>query len=128
MQESLQTIENSASKRLSSGCKNSIKRRRSIQSPSLSKPFSTPRRSCGGSPLNLEEDIKIIENELEELDEKINALKSEYDDSELSEYITLLHQYNEIKDVGQLLLGTIAEIKGVTTKKIYEEYDLEVDC
>jgi len=40
-----------------------------------------------------------------------------------------LHEYNEIKDVGQALLGMLAQMAGggTTTKDLYEVYGLEFD-
>lgn len=46
---------------------------------------------------------------------------------ELEKHISLLHEYNEIKDAGQMLLGKLAVIRGVTTKQLYPEYDLELN-
>ncbi|KAI1232085.1 hypothetical protein IHE44_0007141 [Lamprotornis superbus] len=61
------------------------------------------------------------------LDEEIAQLLSEgYSLEELDKHISLLHEYNEIKDAGQMLLGKLAVIRGVTTKQLYPEYDLEL--
>lgn len=37
-------------------------------------------------------------------------------------HIRLLHEYNEIKDVGQGLMGMIADTKGVRVVEIHKEY------
>ncbi|XP_032304061.1 DNA repair protein SWI5 homolog [Coturnix japonica] len=50
-----------------------------------------------------------------------------YNVEELEKHISLLHEYNEIKDAGQMLLGKLAVIRGVTTKQLYPEYDLELN-
>ena len=42
-------------------------------------------------------------------------------------HIKQLHSYNETKDLGQMLLGRLATLEGVTTKQLYEQYGLEVD-
>ncbi|NWH95634.1 SWI5 protein, partial [Cisticola juncidis] len=61
------------------------------------------------------------------LDQEIAQLLSEgYSLEELDKHISLLHEYNEIKDAGQMLLGKLAVIRGVTTKQLYPEYDLEL--
>lgn len=40
-------------------------------------------------------------------------------------HIRLLHQYNEIKDVVQAMLGKLAHIRGLTTSQLYPEYELD---
>jgi DNA repair protein Swi5/Sae3 len=37
-------------------------------------------------------------------------------------HIRLLHQYNEIKDIGQGLMGLIAEARGVRYADVQKEY------
>ncbi|KAJ3106080.1 swi5-like zinc finger protein [Phlyctochytrium planicorne] len=44
----------------------------------------------------------------------------------LSEQIELLHAYNETKDFCQLVLGKIAEMRGVTIKSLYPHYDISL--
>lgn len=41
-------------------------------------------------------------------------------------HIGLLQQYNEMKDVGQQLIGLVAENRGVSVKSLYEDEDLGV--
>lgn len=40
--------------------------------------------------------------------------------------IELLHDYNERKDVGQMLLGKIATIEGLRTRDLYPRFGLEL--
>ncbi|KAK8225715.1 putative DNA repair protein Swi5/Sae3 [Phyllosticta capitalensis] len=40
----------------------------------------------------------------------------------IKDHIRLLHSYNEIRDVGQGLMGIIAESRGVRIKDVLEEY------
>ena len=37
-------------------------------------------------------------------------------------HIKLLHDYNEIRDVGQALMGMIADNRGVRVGELYEEF------
>ena len=37
-------------------------------------------------------------------------------------HIKLLHDYNEIRDVGQGLMGIIADTKGVRVRDVYQEF------
>ncbi|KAM6431297.1 DNA repair protein SWI5 homolog isoform 1-T3 [Liasis olivaceus] len=88
-----------------------------------------PPRSCQPA------DKDVLQHEIEELkckelalDQEIAQIKAEgYSLEELENHITLLHEYNEIKDVGQMLLGKLAVIRGVTTKELYPEFDLDLN-
>ena len=42
----------------------------------------------------------------------------------IKEHITLLHKYNEIKDIAQGLMGLIAESRGVRVKVVMEEFGM----
>ena len=39
--------------------------------------------------------------------------------------IQLLHEYNEMKDVGIQLLSLLSNIEGKTMKELYEEYGVK---
>lgn len=43
----------------------------------------------------------------------------------MDRHIQLLHQYNEIKDVGQGLMGLIADAKGVRAVDVYKEFGVK---
>ncbi|KAK7813650.1 hypothetical protein U0070_000700 [Myodes glareolus] len=45
---------------------------------------------------------------------------------ELEDHIALLHEYNDIKDVAQMLLGKLALTRGVTIKELYPDFDLDL--
>lgn len=42
----------------------------------------------------------------------------------LQSHIKALHDYNEMKDAGQLLLGQLALLEGTTVKDMYADFDL----
>lgn len=42
----------------------------------------------------------------------------------IKQHITLLHQYNEIKDIGLGLMGLIADKRGVRLASVMEEFDV----
>lgn len=42
----------------------------------------------------------------------------------IKDHISLLHKYNEIKDIAQGLMGLIAEARGVRQKVVEEEYGM----
>ncbi|KFP48750.1 DNA repair protein SWI5, partial [Cathartes aura] len=87
-------------------------------------------RSCQPNGANKEAlwyEIKELKQKDLALDQEIAQLLSEgYSLEELEKHISLLHEYNDIKDAGQMLLGKLAVIRGVTTKELYPEYDLEL--
>jgi hypothetical protein len=39
----------------------------------------------------------------------------------------MLHDYNELKDTVQSIIGKLAEIEGATTKEMYSKYGLEIN-
>ena len=39
-------------------------------------------------------------------------------------HIKLLHDYNEIRDIGQCLMGIIADNKGVRVRDVYRDFDV----
>ncbi|XP_049688313.1 DNA repair protein SWI5 homolog [Accipiter gentilis] len=95
----------------------------------LHKLIPSPR-SCqpnGANKEALQYEIKELKQKDLALDQEIAQLLSEgYSLEELEKHISLLHEYNDIKDAGQMLLGKLAVIRGVTTKQLYPEYDLEL--
>lgn len=68
--------------------------------------------------LKLKEKLKVVEREME-------GLAENYSEDELQVHIDRLHKYNEVKDVGQLLLGKIAEVESTTTAALYQQFGLE---
>ena len=46
---------------------------------------------------------------------------------ELDRFIDALHKYNDAKDAGQKVLGRLAELRGTTTRAMYDSYALDVD-
>ncbi|KAM6169986.1 DNA repair protein SWI5 homolog [Rhynchocyon petersi] len=73
-------------------------------------------------------DIEKLKEKRGLMDKEISQFLSEgYNVDELKDHISQLHEYNDIKDVGQMLLGKLAVIQGVTTKELYPEFDLDMD-
>jgi hypothetical protein len=72
--------------------------------------------------------LKKLKDKRDMLEKEIDQLISEgYSVDELDDHISQLHEYNDIKDVGQMLLGKLAVIRGVTTKELYPEFDLDLN-
>lgn len=79
------------------------------------------------NPLNSDNSSKAVQDdsaEIHRLKQEIHRL--EQDEALYKEKIRLLHEYNEIKDVTQMLLGKLAEIEGVCSKYLYGRFGL--DC
>ncbi|KAM8934274.1 DNA repair protein SWI5 homolog [Pelodytes ibericus] len=92
-----------------------------VQSPACNQP-------CQGSEKNLQTEILELKEKEAALDQEISQLESQgYNMAELEEHISLLHQYNELKDAGQMLLGRLAVLRGVTTKDLYAEFGMEME-
>ena len=72
---------------------------------------------------NTEELIKKRQ-ELQDLKKRFNI------DMPVEDYIKLhikkLHEYNEVKDVGQALMGMLAEREQTTTREMYKKYNLDL--
>lgn len=98
--------------------------RRRVVPRHFSVPFRTPSKNTLSQNLLPPENqlAQLCEKE-SELDEEIASLKNcGYKIEELQSHIENLHQYNEIKDAAQLVMGRLAELEGVTTKEIHERY------
>ncbi|CAD25252.1 hypothetical protein [Encephalitozoon cuniculi GB-M1] len=46
---------------------------------------------------------------------------------EVKRFISLLNTYNEVKDIGQELIGRIANLRQTTAKDVHEELGMEMD-
>ncbi|XP_057169360.1 DNA repair protein SWI5 homolog [Ursus arctos] len=99
--------------------------RGAFQSPRPSPKFG---QADGTSEDSLHLDIQKLKEKRDLLDKEIAQLISEgYSVDELEDHISQLHEYNDIKDVGQVLLGKLAVIRGVTTKELYPEFGLDMN-
>ncbi|XP_051031787.1 DNA repair protein SWI5 homolog, partial [Phodopus roborovskii] len=75
----------------------------------------------------LNSDIQKLKEKKEMLDKEISQLVKEgYRVGELEGHISLLHEYNDIKDVAQMLLGKLALTRGVTIKELYPDFGLDL--
>uniref|UniRef100_UPI00398EBCBA DNA repair protein SWI5 homolog isoform X2 n=1 Tax=Pristiophorus japonicus TaxID=55135 RepID=UPI00398EBCBA len=122
-------IPGSSEGRGTPGC--SLRRTPVGPSRKMNASFKPPsRRTSQGTELDsagLRIDLGDLKKRCEDLDQQIAGLISQgYTLEELDQHIDQLHEYNDIKDVGQTLLGKLV-IRGVTTRDLYSEFGLELE-
>ncbi|KAH6681712.1 DNA repair protein, partial [Halenospora varia] len=66
----------------------------------------------------LQAEISAKKARLEEITKNLTVPAAET----VKTHIKLLHDYNDIKDIGQGLVGMIAENRGVRIGELYEEF------
>nr|XP_014337920.1 PREDICTED: DNA repair protein SWI5 homolog [Bos mutus] len=92
------------------------------------RPSPKPGQADRTSEDSLQLDIQKLKEKKDMLDKEISQLLSEgYSVDELEDHISQLHEYNDIKDAAQMLLGRLAVIRGVTTKELYTEFGLDMN-
>ncbi|KAL1288511.1 SWI5 [Ovibos moschatus] len=92
------------------------------------RPSRKPGQADRASEDSLQLDIQKLKEKKDMLDKEISQLLSEgYSVDELEDHISQLHEYNDIKDAAQMLLGRLAVIRGVTTRELYPEFGLDMN-
>ncbi|CAL1569972.1 unnamed protein product [Knipowitschia caucasica] len=90
--------------------------------------FKSPLQVPGSTKVNPEEEVSGLKKKRDQLDREISLLEAEgYNMEELDHHIDKLHEYNDIKDIGQSLLGRIAALRGTTTRDLYSHFGLDLD-
>ncbi|ETO31269.1 hypothetical protein RFI_05851 [Reticulomyxa filosa] len=70
---------------------------------------------------------KLQITNVKDIRKQANEPKRQLRDKKLQkEWIEAMHQYNEMKDAAQILLGKLAEMRQTTNKSLYPEFDLEL--
>jgi len=74
---------------------------------------------------NHEEKLERLLKEENEIDDEIARLENAgYQESEADDYIESLHEYNDIKDLAQMVIGKLAELEQVSVGSLHEEFDV----
>ncbi|KAM4719810.1 DNA repair protein SWI5 homolog [Anableps anableps] len=90
--------------------------------------FRSPLQVADSPKVSPEEEVAELQRKKAQLDSEIAQLEEEgYRVEELDQHIDKLHEYNDIKDIGQSLLGRIAALRGTTTRDLYAHFGLELD-
>lgn len=63
-----------------------------------------------------------MEEEERNLDEKLKSLTSIAENKR--KIMNALHEYNDIKDATQIVLGQLANLHGVTVTELHKKFDL----
>ncbi|TDH01959.1 hypothetical protein EPR50_G00168120 [Perca flavescens] len=90
--------------------------------------FKSPLQVTESAKVSPAEEVAELKRRGEQLDTEIAQLEAEgCRVEELEHHIDMLHEYNDIKDIGQSLLGRIAAVRGTTTRDLYSHFGLELD-
>ncbi|KAI9786833.1 MAG: hypothetical protein M1839_005064 [Geoglossum umbratile] len=94
-------------------------------------PAASPAtKALHGKKLSLEARNASLRAQIEEVRAKRDEVKSQLRTQDaaatVKKHIRLLHDYNEIRDVGTGLMGMIADSRGVRVRDIYAEFGVEV--
>ncbi|KAG8980903.1 hypothetical protein FRB94_010167 [Tulasnella sp. JGI-2019a] len=84
--------------------------------PSLS-PTTTKQKMASDKELALQAETDALEK----------TLQGEDPQKVILHHIKLLHEYNEIKDMAQVIIGRLASLKGTSIKQLHEDYGLLKD-
>lgn len=94
----------------------------------LHSSFKSPLQVPESTKVSPEEETAELQRRREQLDSEIALLEAEgYNVEELEQHIDKMHEYNDIKDIGQSLLGRIAALRGTTTRDLYSHFGLDLD-
>ena len=75
--------------------------------------------------MDISKQFENAPSEEQALRQEIFKLELEgFNDKKIKEYMDLLHQYNEIKDTCQIVLGKIAEMEAITLSAVHKKFNL----
>ncbi|KAM9820671.1 DNA repair protein SWI5 homolog [Neosynchiropus ocellatus] len=108
--------------------KKELKRTPFSKSRKVHSNFKSPLQVSEVAKVSPEEELAELERRREQLGAEISQLEAEgYRIEELDRHIDMLHEYNDIKDIGQSLLSRIAALRGTTTRELYNHFGLDLE-
>ncbi|KAF8428633.1 Swi5-domain-containing protein [Tirmania nivea] len=104
-------------------------------------PASPSSTSSGSGPAKQARDRRVesLKSQVESLQKQLDEVIAKQDDvnsklkdptnpeATVKRHIKTLHEFNEIRDVAQGLLGLIADSRGVRVQDVYPEFGLDSD-
>lgn len=72
-------------------------------------------------------DLSKLLAERDRLRQVLAMYSPKSEDERKKEIMDLMHQYNEIKDGMQIIIGALANIDNVTIKSLHEKFNLPMD-
>jgi hypothetical protein len=74
-------------------------------------------------------DIHALRDKLSSVSFELDALRLQKDQfptqEQLTAHMNRLHAYNDMKDIGQLIIGHLAEVEKCKVQKLYERYGID---
>lgn len=77
--------------------------------------------------INLKKSIDELEKEEFQLNEEISKLLENGVTTDLSSEMKALHEYNDMKDIAQVVIGYLADIENVTVGELHLRYNLPTE-
>lgn len=105
----------------------SMKNIRGVNTPRSDQSLHSNNKNILLTEEEIREYFKLVEYE-KMLDQELSNLKMEETEfRSTQETMDLLHKYNDIKDVTQMVLGAIAVANKTTIRNLYKQYDLSLE-
>lgn len=105
----------------------SMKNIRGVNTPRSNRSLHSNNENILLTEEEIREYFKLVEYE-KMLDQELSNLRMEETEfRSTQETMDLLHKYNDIKDVTQMVLGAIAVANKTTIRNLYKQYDLSLE-
>ena len=79
---------------------------------------------CSTEKSCIEDEISVLREESIKLKEKLKLLSSDCSEGEMEGILDRLHEYNDIKDATQILLGKLADFDEKPVAALYSRFGL----
>lgn len=62
---------------------------------------------------------------LKEVEEKLDKVLEQNKETSERDYLQLLHEYNDVKDAAQVVMGALADLEGTTVSEIHNRFGMD---